>query len=162
MKFIAQHDQMDCGPACIAMIAMYYKKKYPLGYLRENCFLGKDGVSLLGISIASEKIGFDTFSAKVAIEEISNKKNLPCILHWNQNHFVVLYDVKYDFFSKKNVYKIADPGYGFIKLTAEQLEKSWLSDNDTGVALFLKPGDQFLDIKPPKEEKKIFSLFSII
>lgn len=105
MKFIAQHDQMDCGPACIAMIAMYFKKKYPLGYLRENCFLSKDGVSLLGISIAAEKIGFDTFSAKLNIQELSLKENLPCILHWNQNHFVVLYDLKKTLFPIKRFIK---------------------------------------------------------
>jgi len=156
MNFIPQHDQMDCGPACIAMIAKYFKRKYPLGYLRENCFLGKDGVSLLGISIAAKKIGFETFSAKLNSQELSKKENLPCILHWNQNHFVVLYDIQKDFFSKKIIYKIADPGYGLIKLKREQFEKSWLSDGDLGVALFMKPTQKFYELIPPKENKISF------
>lgn len=153
MNFIPQHDQMDCGPACIAMIAIYFKKKYPLEYLRENCFLGKDGVSLLGITIAAEKIGFDTYSAKLDLKEISSKDDLPCILHWNQNHFVVLYDIKKNFFSKKVIYKVADPGYGFIKLSEENFKKSWISDDSKGIALFLKPTEEFYRKKPPQENK---------
>ena len=91
MRFIPQHDQMDCGPACLAMVASKYNRSYPLNYLREISFISREGVSLLGISEASKKIGFDTFSAKITTQELFEQKELfPCILHWNQNHFVVL------------------------------------------------------------------------
>lgn len=138
MKFIPQHDQMDCGPACLAMITSIYGKNYSLQYLRENSFLTKEGVSLLGISEASKKIGFETLTAKLTIEKLINEKEtLPCILHWNQNHFVVLKKITKNLFNQRYYFHIADPAHGFIKLNEENFSKSWLSDNDKGVALFL-------------------------
>ena len=102
MKFTPQHDQMDCGPACLSMIASKYGKKYSLQYLRDNSFLTREGVSLLGLTEASKKIGFDTLSAKLTIEKlIDEKQTLPCILHWNQNHFVVLKKITRNIFTKK-------------------------------------------------------------
>ena len=89
MNFIPQQDQMDCGPACLAMVASTYKKKYPLQYLRDNSFITREGVSLLGIGEAATRIGFEILTAKLSIEKL-NEMPLPCILHWNQNHFVVL------------------------------------------------------------------------
>lgn len=91
IKFISQHDATDCGPACLAMIASKYGKNYSLQYLRDNSFLTREGVSP-GLTEASKKIGFETLSVKLTIEKTnrSEKQTLPCILHWNQNHFVVL------------------------------------------------------------------------
>lgn len=145
---------MDCGPACLAMITSKYGKNYSLQYLRENSFLTKEGVSLLGISEASKKIGFETLTAKLTIEKlITGKETLPCILHWNQNHFVVLKKISKCFFNKKYYFHIADPAHGFIKLNEENFTKSWLSDNEKGVALFLNPTEDFYKQSPPKEEK---------
>ena len=91
LKFTPQHDQMDCGPACICMVASVYKKTYHLQYLKQLTFISKEGVSLLSISDASKKIGFETFSSIITIKDlIQNKNLLPSIVHWNQNHFVVL------------------------------------------------------------------------
>lgn len=154
LKFQPQYDQMDCGPACLAMITSKYGKNYSLQYLRENSFLTKEGVSLLGISEASKKIGFETLTAKLTIEKlITGKETLPCILHWNQNHFVVLKKISKCFFNKKYYFHIADPAHGFIKLNEENFTKSWLSDNEKGVALFLNPTEDFYKQSPPKEEK---------
>lgn len=154
MHFIPQHDQMDCAPACLCMIANYYGKKYSLQYVRDYSFITREGVSLLGITEASQKIGFDTLSAKLSIDVLKEEKeSFPCILHWNQNHFVVLYKIKKNIFTRKPIYKIADPGHGFISLSEEKFKKSWLSDGEKSVALFLEPTKEFYNQTPPEEEK---------
>ena len=99
-KFIPQHDQMDCGPACLAMIAKYYGKDYSLNFLRNNSFITREGVSLRGISDASEKIGFSSFSVKLPLKELVDKFISPAILYWNKNHFVVLYRVTKNFLAR--------------------------------------------------------------
>lgn len=154
MKFIPQHDQMDCGPACLAMITSKYGKNYSLQYLRENSFLTKEGVSLLGISEASKKIGFETLTAKLTIEKLINEKEtLPCILHWNQNHFVVLKKITKGIITGNYFFHISDPAHGFIELNEENFAKSWITDNDKGVALFLNPTENFYKKNIEKEEK---------
>jgi len=152
MRLQPQHDQMDCGPACLAMIASHYGKNFGLHYLREKSFITREGVSLLGISAAAEKIGFKTIAGKLHPENL-DKELLPCILHWNQNHFVVLYKISKSIFTGKIIYKIADPGHGFITLSKDQFKKSWLSNVEKGVALFLEPQEAFYQQIPPKEEK---------
>ena len=152
LKFFPQHDQMDCGPACLAMISSYYGKDFGLQYLRNKSFITREGVSLLGISEASKKIGFSDISAKLNADDFDNGL-LPCILHWNQNHFVVLYKISKNIFTGKLIYKIADPGHGFISINEEKFKKSWLSDGEKGVALFLEPTEEFYKQTPPQEEK---------
>jgi len=161
MKFTPQHDQMDCGPACISMVASAYGKNYPLEYLRKNAYITREGVSLLGISEASEKIGLETLSVKITTDKlINNKEIIPFILYWNQRHFVVLYKITKSFFKREPIFHIADPKHGKIKLTQEKLEKSWISDKDSGIALFLRPTDKFYQKMPPKEDSlKINYLF---
>jgi ATP-binding cassette subfamily B protein len=89
-----QLDAMDCGPTCLRMIAKYYGRNYTLQYLREKSFITREGVSMLGISDAAETIGFRTSGVRISLEKLKNDVPLPCILHWNQNHFVVLYKVR--------------------------------------------------------------------
>lgn len=153
MNFTPQHDQMDCGPACLAMIAEYYGKEVDIQYIREQCFISREGVSLLGISLAAEKIGLKTKAVKIKVQEIEQAL-LPCILHWNQNHFVVLYKISTTLFSKQRKYKIADPGYGLIALSQEKFEKSWLADGERGVTLLLTPTKSFSDQSIPKPQKQ--------
>lgn len=152
MKFLPQHDQMDCGPACLAMVSSYYGKNFGLQYLRDKSFITREGVSLLGISEAAEKIGFKTIAAKLRPQDF-DKELLPCILYWNQNHFVVLYKISKNIFTGKPIYKIADPGHGFVSLSEDKFNKSWLSDGEKGVALFLEPTEEFYKQIPPEEEK---------
>lgn len=152
MKVIPQHDQMDCGPACLAMIASYYGKDFGLSYFRDKSFLSKEGVSLLGIKEAAEKTGFKSAAVKLKAENLT-KANLPCILHWNQNHFIVLYKSYKNTFSGKQVYKIVDPGHGRITLSQQKFEKSWLSDENKGIALLLSPTELFYSLVAPQEEK---------
>lgn len=154
MEFVRQKDQMDCGPACLLMIASNFGKKYPLTYLRENSFITREGVSLLGITEVAKKIGFSSVCAKLTNERLIGEKHLlPCILHWNQNHFVVLRKITQNLFSKKRYYHLADPAHGFIKLSEEKFNKSWQTDDGSGIALFLKPTDDFYKIEPPKEDR---------
>src|SRR6187402_1249204 len=93
-KFQKQYDVADCGPSCLKMISDYYGKHYSLEFLRENSHLTREGVSIVSIGEAAEKIGFRTFIAKLDIAHLKEDCPLPCILHWNQEHFVVLYDIK--------------------------------------------------------------------
>ncbi|MGP2571442.1 peptidase domain-containing ABC transporter [Ornithobacterium rhinotracheale] len=145
---------MDCGPACIAMISHHFGKKYPIEYLREKAFITREGVSLLGIGEASKKIGLESISVKIGLNELKEcNDNLPCILHWNQNHFVVLYKISKSPFYKKVFYHIADPAHGKIKLSEDNFKKSFISDDEKGVAMFLTPSEDFFDKKPPKTEK---------
>ncbi|SDH46553.1 ATP-binding cassette, subfamily B [Pedobacter terrae] len=139
-KFSAQFDQMDCGPACLKMVSNYFGKDYPIQFLRENSFLTKEGVSLLGLSNSAAKIGIDTFVAKIKVEKLTDSP-LPCILYWNQNHFIVLYNIKKR--NGKKIYQIADPGFGLINLSEQDFLASWSFDKGSGIALFLKPGPQF-------------------
>ncbi|AZI20651.1 peptidase domain-containing ABC transporter [Chryseobacterium taklimakanense] len=152
LKFYPQYDQMDCGPACLAMITSYYGLDYGIQFIRDNSFITKDGVSLLGISEAADKIGLQTYAVKMAEEKIK-KELLPAILHWNQNHFVVLYGISSNFFTKNKSYKIADPAHGFISLSEEKFKKSWYVEKEVGVALLLETTEEFYKNKPPKIEK---------
>lgn len=92
--FYHQPDSMDCGPACLKMIAEFYGKKISISSLRQSMFMTKDGVSLMSISLTAEKIGFKTIGGRLDLTKLINKANLPCILHWNQEHFVILYKIK--------------------------------------------------------------------
>lgn len=121
--FYKQLDSMDCGPASLKIIAQYYGKHYSLKRLRDLCHISREGVSLLGISDAAESIGFRTVGAKVTWEQLRDEATLPCIVHWNQRHFVVVYKIKK---IKKNwwIY-VSDPALGLLKYSEEQFRKSW-------------------------------------
>jgi len=139
--FYSQPGVMDCGPTCLRMVAKYYKKSIPLQFLRENTQIGKQGVNLLGISDAAESIGFRTQSIKLSYKELKGDARLPAILHWRQNHFIILYKIKQETFF------IADPAAGLIKLSATEFKQNWISDKtkkyDSGVALLLEPSPAF-------------------
>src|SRR5579872_6565938 len=106
--FFHQPGSMDCGPTCLQMIAKYYGKAVPLSILRENTQIGKEGVNMLGISEAAENLGFRTLAVKLDYRALTTEALLPCVLHWNQTHFVVLYKV-----TKARLF-IADPAHGLI------------------------------------------------
>ncbi|QNR84739.1 peptidase domain-containing ABC transporter [Pedobacter riviphilus] len=135
-----QPDQMDCGPTCLRMISKYFGKNFSLQRLREISGINREGVSLLGISEAAEKIGFRTIGVKVPMSEVKEVE-LPVILHWDQNHFVVLYKIKGD------KYFIADPAKGFIEYSQKEFSKHWLSTSSLeqyeGVMLILSPTPDF-------------------
>lgn len=144
---------MDCGPTCLRMVAKHFGRSYKLQTLRKLCETNREGVSLLGISDAAEKIGFRSLGAKLGLAELRETER-PCILHWGQHHFVVLYKVK------KNNYYIADPAKGLIVLTETDLKKQWIGDKDTqeGIALLLSPTPQFYEQEDEKGSEVRWSL----
>jgi ATP-binding cassette subfamily B protein len=152
IRFLPQHDQMDCGPACLQMISRYYGKKYSLQYLRDLSLLTRDGVSLFGISKSAEEIGFKAISLKMNFEALIAKINSPCILHWNQNHFVVLNEIRKKPISGKFEFIISDPGHGIIKLNEDEFKKQWCIEDNEGVILYLETTDAFYAKKEIKEK----------
>ncbi len=148
MKIFKQYDAMDCGPTCLRMVAKHFGKDYSLEYLRDNSFLTREGVSLLGISEAAEKIGFRTLAVKVPLQKLVDEAPLPCVLHWNQNHFVVLYK------ASRSKFYIADPGSGKVVLTEQEFLKSWIGTNTEGVALLLETTPAFYNSKSEIQNSK--------
>jgi len=146
MKFVPQYDLMDCGPACLAMVSNAYGKQFSVQFLRNKSYLTKSGTSLLGIREAAAAIGFDTKSTKLTLEELHNNFS-PCIIHWNQNHYVVLYDLQKGLFNNKITYKVADPAIGKLSLNKEEFIKAWVSNANHGISLFLRPTEKFYATK---------------
>lgn len=141
--FIAQYDTMDCGPACIAMLAKYYGKAYSLQYLRDNSFLTKEGVSLLGLSAVCKKIGLESAAFKITIKDLIQKEVYPSILYWDACHFVVLYKIKKDAFQDEFKFYIADPAEGRMKLSMKDFSSRWKGTDTEGVTFFAEPGKDF-------------------
>ncbi len=144
--FYKQPDEMDCGPTCLRMITKYYGQSVLLQEIRALANTTREGSSLLGISDAAEKIGFRTLCVKVTFEEMLEDAPLPCIAHWNQNHFVVIYKIK------KNTVYIADPGHGLLKYSKEEFLKSWKSDAHQGILLLFEPSPEFYEESASSEK----------
>lgn len=138
-----QPDTMDCGPTCLRMIAKHYGRAISLQILREKTQIGKEGVNLLGIGEAAESVGFRTHSLKLTYHSLITDAQLPAILHWDQNHFVVLYKAK-----KSKLY-LADPAKGLISVTPQEFKSKWVSDKtegqEEGIALLLEPAPAFYE-----------------
>ena len=152
-----QLDSIDCGPTCLKIIAKYYGKNFPLHELRDYCHINREGTSLLGISDAAEKIGFRTMGVKVTFEQLCNDVVFPCIIHWNQSHFVVVYKIKKK--GKQTYIYISDPASGLLKYTKETFLKCWgqkdnlVIDSITiGIALLLEPTPSFFEQEGDNEK----------
>lgn len=165
MKIIKQCDAMDCGPSCLAMIAGHYGLRLERDDLRHSCSLGKEGVSLLAISKAAEKVGFKTIGGRLNLKMLATEVPLPCIAHWNQNHFVVVYKIKKNRRNKYIVY-VADPGKGLVTYTKEEFCEHWIctqtNGEERGIALLLEPTEQFYsqnDSKTGQIKNRVFFLW---
>jgi ATP-binding cassette subfamily B protein len=148
-KLYKQLDSVDCGPSCIRMIANYYGKNVPINFLRDKSRFSKIGVSLNGISEAAESIGFKTLAVRLTTERLVNEAPLPCILHWQQKHFVVLYNVKKKSFQWRKegtIIEVADPAVGKISYTISEFEDMWLQHDGLGVAMLFEPNSNFNEI----------------
>ena len=150
--FYKQLDAMDCGPTCLRMIARYYGKNFSIQQLREQSYIQRTGVNLLGISTAAESIGMRTTGLRTTIERLKQQPKLPCILHWNQEHFVVLYRVEKK--RGKSIFYIADPAYGLLKYKEEELKRCWISTQqgglEKGIILLVEPTPHFYETDPIK------------
>ncbi len=162
--FFKQHDSMDCGPTCLRMVAMHYGKNYSLQSLRSRSFISRSGVSMLGISNAAEEIGFRTLGYRLSWEQLRDEVPLPCVAHWNQRHFVVIYGIKKQrripcIFnrtppeglksnrSRNYLIYVADPASGLLKYTEKEFLNCWHSNQKEGVkegtVLLLEPTPEF-------------------
>ncbi len=151
MKFLKhfphyqQINAFDCGPTSLRMIAKYYGIDYSTEMLRRHCHVSRRGVNMLGVSECAQYIGFDTVGVKMTFEQLAEEGVFPCILHWNQNHFVVCYGIE----KNDNKYKIhiSDPASQRLTYTREEFERCWIGSNadkdSYGMALMLEPGDDF-------------------
>lgn len=148
--FIHQHDSMQCGVACLQMICKSFGREYTMDSLSKLCFATTEGVSMLGINEGANILGLHTISTKTTISMLG-EASLPCILHWNQNHFVVLYKVK-----KGKKFYVADPGKGLVTYGLEEFKQHWIStksnDEDKGIAMFLETTPAFYTYKMEGEE----------
>lgn len=154
--YYRQLNAMDCGPTCLRMVAKYYGRHYNADTLRQMAGFNKTGVSLLGISDTAEKIGFRTRGTRITLQQLEEVPH-PCILHWNQNHFVVLTKI-----SRAGV-KIADPNKGLLLYTPAEFLKHWTAaENETGnakgITLLLEPTNAFYQQEGEKENKLRWSL----
>lgn len=152
--FYKQLDGMDCGPSCLRMIARYHGKKFSVQQLREQSFIQRTGVNMQGISEAAASIGMRATGIRTTLEKLKQQSKLPCILHWNQIHFVVLYKIVQK--KGKTYFYIADPAYGLLKYEEEELRKCWISTTqggiEKGIAMLLDVTPQFYETTPIKYE----------
>jgi ATP-binding cassette subfamily B protein len=151
---------MDCGPTCLRMVAKHYGRNLSAQELREAAEIGKDGVNLLGIAQAAERVGFKSLGVKVSLEKLKKEAPLPCIVHWGQNHFIVVYKI-----SKSQVF-VADPAKGLLKYSFQEFESQWattvIDGERTGVALLLEPTAAFYEndtFAEKNKEKSFGALF---
>jgi len=148
--FVHQQDSMQCGVACLAMVANIFGKRYSLPFLSSFCMPTAEGVSLKGIADGAKAIGINTKSFKLTPEQL-NRQQMPAILHWHQNHFVVLHKIT----DSGKRFHIADPAKGMITYDRDEFAKEWCSILDdsgnplAGVAMFLSKGDEFGNVTEP-------------
>ncbi len=136
-KIFRQLESIDCGATCLRMISHFYGWKYDIQFLREISKTNKNGVSLESLSLAANKIGFETLSVELTFEQLYNDVPLPAILFWKESHYVVAYK------AKNNKIYIADPSFGFLFLTKEEMKSNWNCQKEEGIALLLNPKENF-------------------
>lgn len=147
MRFISykQLDSVDCGPTCLKMIFRYYGKNIEVSQIRKFVQLGREGANLLGLKDTADLYGMRTEASQLSIDVLADHAKLPALLHWKQNHFVVLYKVRNDKFF------IADPAVGKLKLDVDAFAKAWTGgshdQNRFGYALLMEPTGEFYKVK---------------
>jgi ATP-binding cassette subfamily B protein len=152
--FVKQPDAMDCGPACLKMIAGFYKMSFSLESLRKKCYITREGVSFLGLSEAADSLGFKTIGVKIPYEMLVENVPLPCIVHWRQKHFIVIYRIKND-----KIW-VADPAVGLVKYTREEFIRNWaytITDTkQAGLVLIIEPTPALFENKNEREKTSGF------
>ena len=162
-KIIKQKDSMQCGIACLSSICLYYGKKYSLTFLDKLCHSTSEGISLKAIVDGANKLGLNTRTGLISADYFC-EKDMPCILHWDQNHFVVLYKIS----KSRKYFYIADPGRGLMKFTQQELYHHWIctksNGEEKGIVMFLNPTEKFGEIQSQElAERRSFSfLFGYI
>lgn len=139
---------MECGATCLRMIAKYYGKEYSAETMQRLCLVTREGVSMLSISDAAEYLGFRTVCGRITLEKVVEQRPFPCILHWNQEHFVILYDVKTRR-DGEHIFCIADPGKNLLQLDEDTVRNAWISTRtrgeEKGILMALQPTPAFYE-----------------
>lgn len=152
---IQQPDSMECGATCLRMITKYYGKEYSAETMQQLCLVTREGVSLLGVSDAAEYLGFRTVCGRITLEKVVEQRPFPCILHWNQAHFVVLYDIK-EKWNHKRIFYIADPGKNLLRLDEDTFKNTWISTcthgEEKGILMALQPTPAFYEKQDEKRK----------
>ena len=154
--FVKQPDAMDCGPACLKMVAGFYKMNFSLESLRKKCYITREGVSFLGLSEAADSLGFRTIGVKIPFEMLNENVPLPCIVHWRQKHFIVVYKIKND-----KIW-VADPAVGLVKFSREEFVRNWASTitdgKPAGLVLIIEPTPSLFENENEQEKDKWFQI----
>ena len=146
-----QTESKDCGPTCVKIVAKHYGKTINTQQLRKLSETTREGSSLLGISEAAESIGFRSLGIKLSFSKLKEAP-LPCIIHWNKDHYIVLYKI-----NKDKVY-VSDPAHGLLTYNKADFIKSWIGNNanentEEGIALMIEPTPKFYQSEFEDDEK---------
>ncbi len=152
--FYKQPDAKDCGPTCLRIVSKFYGKTIPLQQIRNLSETTREGSSLLGLSDAAESLGYKTLGVQIDFKTLQEEVPLPCIVHWNKYHFVVVYEI-----DKSGKVYISDPSYGLITYTKEEFIKFWIGENadettEEGIALILETTPAFFQSEFDDQESK--------
>ena len=149
--FVKQPDAMDCGPSCLKMVAAFYKKNFTLETLRKRCYITREGVSFLGLSEAADSIGFRTLGVKIPFSKLEENVPMPCIVHWRQKHFVVVYKIR------GGMVWVADPANGLVRYEKEEFLRNWSGGKEEGeeigLVLIMEPTPLLFDSEDETEAK---------
>ena len=156
LRFTRQYDAMDCGPACVRMVASAHGKLFPLPWLRSQACLTREGVSVAGIRRALTEVGMESAAFRMTPDELEEKCPMPAILHWNQNHFVVVEGVRRR--HGRREWRIADPAFGQWWASDTDMADHWLA-GEKGVVVAAEPGEGF-DAQTPPRESHSFAAFA--
>lgn len=152
-----QHDVMDCGVACVKMLTDYHGQSFALDELKSICNPTREGVSLSNVAKTLDSVGYATVGGRLSVERLVDKAPLPCLLHWNQEHFVILYKIE----KKGRVFHVADPGIGLLKYNKKEFTENWCStkvgDEEKGIVLVVEKKQML-----PLMEQKIKRTFSLL
>jgi len=152
--FVKQPDAMDCGPVCLKMVAAFHKMNFSLESLRKKCYITREGVSFLGLSEAADSLGFKTLGVKIPLDMLVQNVPLPCIVHWKQRHFVVVYKIK------NGKIWVADPAVGLVKFDREEFIRNWASTisdgKQAGLVLIIEPTPSLFQNQNEKEKENGF------
>ncbi|MFH0841819.1 MAG: peptidase domain-containing ABC transporter [Bacteroidota bacterium] len=152
--FVKQPDAMDCGPACLKMVSAFYGKNFSLETIRRKCYITREGVSFLGLSEAADSLGFKTLGVKIPLEMLEENVPLPCIVHWRQRHFIVVYKIR------KGIVWAADPAFGLVRYDREEFIKNWASTvsdgKPAGLVLIMEPSPALYEKESEHERSQGF------
>jgi ATP-binding cassette subfamily B protein len=153
-----QPDAKDCGPTCLKIVSKHFGRDLNLSFIRQVSETNRGGSSLLGLNYAAEELGIKSLGVKINLEKL-NKAPLPCILHWNKNHYVVLYKIK------NNEYFVSDPAHGLLKYSEKEFLNNWIGNKDNnrnieGTVLLLETTSSFFEGDFPEEKSNLSISFA--